>query len=138
MSIIAVNIQRLGYALFGGLAYYTWESACKRRPCAPGRPPLSLSPPSPLNHPYFPPLFPPAHLTDVRASQSLQTFRREREDEKAALGPDVPLDRWMTEKNRLAPPAQPLLAIDNFNLENLEGTPAPPNSTSQDRRFSAR
>jgi hypothetical protein len=96
-------------------------------------PPISLPPLTPK-----PPLFPPAHLTDVRASQSLQTFRREREDEKAALGPDVPLDRWMTEKNRLAPPAQPLLAIDNFNLENLEGTPAPPNSTSQDRRFSAR
>jgi hypothetical protein len=48
------------------------------------------------------------------------------------------MDRWLVERNRLVPPPQPMLAVDNFNLENLEGTPAPPNSTSQDRRFSPR
>jgi hypothetical protein len=27
MSIVAVNIQRIGYALAGGLGYFIWESA---------------------------------------------------------------------------------------------------------------
>jgi hypothetical protein len=54
------------------------------------------------------------------------------------MGADVSMDRWLVEQNRLVPPAQPMLAVDNFNLENLEGTASPPNSTSQDRRFSAR
>lgn len=132
MSIVAVNLQRLGYALCGGAAYYAWESAsfaaaapvCAVFFLTPLRPWLLFaSPPAPAG---------------ARASRSYATFIREREEEKAGLGADVPLDRWLTEQNRLVPPAQPLLAIDNFNVENLEGTPAPPNSTSQDRRFSAR
>ena len=81
---------------------------------------------------------PHTHTAGARASRSYATFMREREEEKASLGADVPLERWLAEQNRIVPPAQPLLAIDNFNIDNLEGTPAPPNSTSQDRRFSAR
>ena len=78
---------------------------------------------------------PPA---EVRASRSWSAFAREREEAKSPLGPPVAMDRWLVERNRLVPPPQPMLAVDNFNLENLEGTPAPPNSTSQDRRFSPR
>ena len=92
-------------------------------------------------HPTSPPRTfypPPFRFADARASRSFQTFAREREEEKAGMGADVSMDRWLVEQNRLVPPAQPMLAVDNFNLENLEGKASPPNSTSQDRRFSAR
>ena len=138
MSLIAVNLQRLGYALFGGTAYFAWESASfAAARAAAARGPFVFAFPShtPLRCCFSPPA---PHTAGARASRSYATFMREREEEKASLGADVPLERWLAEQNRLVPPAQPLLAIDNFNIDNLEGTPAPPNSTSQDRRFSAR
>lgn len=141
MSIVAVNLQRLGYALAGGVAYYAWESASFAAAQRQGAGPFSFLVCS-LTTTSCAPVFcfrpAPTPHAGARASRSYATFIREREEEKANLGPDVALERWLVERNRLVPPPQPLLAIDNFNIDNLEGTPAPPNSTSQDRRFSAR
>ena len=106
----------------------------QRAPSPPGFPVSQHI--QPLPHALFTP--PSFRIADARASRSFQTFAREREEEKAGMGADVSMDRWLVEQNRLVPPAQPMLAVDNFNLENLEGKASPPNSTSQDRRFSAR